>query len=333
VDDVSTMGKKIPVKIQLRYPGRVPIGRVVLEIEYYNVVFRLFRQQQIVLEPGKGKTIEYELPFVSENCGKTNLKVTKVYSYDLMGIWKKALPLPEEIDILIYPELKIITTTRKSLHSAKNAGDQYDVAKKGQDVSEVFDIREYKPGDSVKSIHWKLSGKMDKMIVREFGHPTNFQTAIYYDLYIGEKKNAETVRKFQNAILQMTASLSKSILKKGYSHHMISFEENKTHRTLIEDNVSYLTNLAEMMCRQLPGNSAEHEMEQQLLMQEKDFTKIIFLCGELNEDYIKDMAQYSSITVIYLVEEGEEYVSSESNYDIITIPIESMKHKIRTLEL
>ena len=39
--------------------------------------------------------------------------------------------------------------------------------KYGGGFSEEHDLREYRPGDTVNSIHWKLSSKTDKVIVRE----------------------------------------------------------------------------------------------------------------------------------------------------------------------
>ena len=34
-------------------------------------------------------------------------------------------------------------------------------------VGEDYDLRDYHPGDSIRSIHWKLSAKRDQLIVRE----------------------------------------------------------------------------------------------------------------------------------------------------------------------
>lgn len=40
-------------------------------------------------------------------------------------------------------------------------------SRKGHDFAEVSDIREYRPGDRLRDIHWKLSVKSDELIVKE----------------------------------------------------------------------------------------------------------------------------------------------------------------------
>lgn len=37
----------------------------------------------------------------------------------------------------------------------------------GDDPGETYDIREYRSGDSIRQIHWKLSGKLDDIMIRE----------------------------------------------------------------------------------------------------------------------------------------------------------------------
>jgi hypothetical protein len=39
-------------------------------------------------------------------------------------------------------------------------------AKKGNDFSEVTDIREYQPGDRIRDIHWKISARMEEWMVK-----------------------------------------------------------------------------------------------------------------------------------------------------------------------
>ena len=43
------------------------------------------------------------------------------------------------------------------------------VIKKGDDRSEIYGIREYADGDTVRNIHWKLTSSQNRLMVKEFG--------------------------------------------------------------------------------------------------------------------------------------------------------------------
>jgi len=72
--------------------------------------------------------------------------------------------------------LNIPITNTTSLDS-----DEYSTSKAGMDVSETFAIREYIPGDPIRSIHWKLSEKLNKTMVREFGLPVGNSVLLVWD--------------------------------------------------------------------------------------------------------------------------------------------------------
>ena len=50
------------------------------------------------------------------------------------------------------------------------------------DRLEVSDIRDYRMGDSLKSIHWKLSSKSEEFVVKEHNTGTSDQTVIFCDM-------------------------------------------------------------------------------------------------------------------------------------------------------
>ena len=50
---------------------------------------------------------------------------------------------------------------------------------------EVSEIREYRPGDRMHNIHWKLSAKRDEIMVYEFISEQNIMPVIY--LAIGKR--------------------------------------------------------------------------------------------------------------------------------------------------
>ncbi len=50
------------------------------------------------------------------------------------------------------------------------------------DKLEVSDIRDYQNGDSLKSIHWKLSSKAENFVVKDYNTGTSNQTVVFCDL-------------------------------------------------------------------------------------------------------------------------------------------------------
>ncbi len=51
------------------------------------------------------------------------------------------------------------------------------------DKLEVSDIRDYQNGDSLKSIHWKLSSKAENFVVKDYNTGTAAETVVFCDMY------------------------------------------------------------------------------------------------------------------------------------------------------
>ncbi|MCL2079992.1 MAG: DUF58 domain-containing protein [Oscillospiraceae bacterium] len=88
-------------------------------------------------------------------------KLKKLYAVSLLGLFSREIKPGSKVSVLVLPRpLKpegIFSLPRElSL-----------VPKPGGGFSEEHDMREYRQGDSVRSIHWKLSAKHDSLIVRE----------------------------------------------------------------------------------------------------------------------------------------------------------------------
>jgi len=60
--------------------------------------------------------------------------------------------------------------------------------KPGGGFSEEHELREYRPGDNLRDIHWKLSAKTDRMILREAQEPVRQRVLLTFDMQpTGEK--------------------------------------------------------------------------------------------------------------------------------------------------
>ncbi len=106
-----------------------------------------------------------EVPLPTEYCGQLQCRITKVECRDVLGLVALRRKAPEPVVCTVLPEAiapSVVPDMDLALSSAVQLKPKY-----GGGYSEDHDLREYRPGDTVNSIHWKLSSKTDKVIVRE----------------------------------------------------------------------------------------------------------------------------------------------------------------------
>ena len=106
-----------------------------------------------------------EIPLSTALCGQLRCRVTRVECRDLLGLIRIRRAVPRDLSCTVLPP----AVAPKSAPDLDAALDTAPVLrpKYGGGYSEEHDLREYRPGDAGNSIHWKLSSKTDKLIVRE----------------------------------------------------------------------------------------------------------------------------------------------------------------------
>ncbi len=89
---------------------------------------------------------------------------------------------------------------------------RYSGNRPGDDPGETFDIREYREGDSIRQIHWKLTGKLENLMIREKSFPVDDTVLILAEAVLEEKNPAvvQTVAEVFSTVLQ-------SFLEQGIS--------------------------------------------------------------------------------------------------------------------
>lgn len=102
------------------------------------------------------------IPVDTLHCGAFRYDFLKVQIYDLLGFFHVSRKIGRAYEILVKPRPEIPDIMPDTYgFKAKN------LRKSRQSVSEIYDIRDYQLGDPVKSIHWKMSAKKDKLMVKD----------------------------------------------------------------------------------------------------------------------------------------------------------------------
>lgn len=152
--------------------------------------------------------------FDCAHCGKVELTLGDVRLSDLFGLFEQELHLEENRSFTVLPLLFEPSISLEYSDMAMPDSDTYSAAKPGSDPGETFDIREYVPGDAIRKIHWKLSEKTDKTMVREFGLPVVNEVALL--LETAGSASAEEV----DAITEVFASISSKLASNNIRHHV-----------------------------------------------------------------------------------------------------------------
>lgn len=206
------------VKVSVKNQGFVPVFNCRVKVKVENLITGIteFCSWNVAIGPKGERRIEFNVK--DSLCGAVVVSVEDICVCDFFGILIKSIQCKAEVITYFLPELKEIPVSVEDMSKYDMESFKYSATKKGNDSSETFGINIYKPGDSIKTIHWKLSGKMDDIVVRELGLPIENKLMVLIDKsdnglenYTGERKSEAT---------KLAASLSYTLARKGIHHHI-----------------------------------------------------------------------------------------------------------------
>ena len=167
---------------------------------------------EISLLPKHKQTVDFS--FDCPHCGKIQIEVSDISVSDLFGLFSRNLQNDCKAEFTVLPQLFEPSISLEHSDMAMPDSDTYSPYKPGSDPGETFAIREYVPGDAIRQIHWKLSEKTDKLMVREFGLPVVNEVALLLET-AGSITGSET-----DAITEVFASVSSALVQLDIHHHV-----------------------------------------------------------------------------------------------------------------
>ena len=259
---VTERGKKVSVQIVTTNRSHIPCMRVRCQLLLGNSFLRKGRRLWQPLAP----------VYAGENCcqaslglpfaGNYSVGIRKMRIYDLTGLFYINKRLRSSAQVQVLPEtacvcLRITERTRNYFGDS----DVYDDFRPGNDRSEIFDVREFRDGDRIQSIHWKLTAKSDELIVREDASPLACPVVLL--LESGLKKDLKTAEIFLSA----ASSLVFSLMDAHCPHYVSWYSGSRRDmvRVRVDDEEGYYIFLSSYLADSF-GTPA---MEPEKLYQEK----------------------------------------------------------------
>ncbi len=229
---VAEKGQDFGLRIDVTNRFIVPIGKLVMHIEYGEDCSR--DREEITLKMfdiPKGKSSEIKRLAVMFS-GNYEFSTYKVKLYDYFGIFHMKVKKKSITHALILPELnEVPVTLGEGVKNFYGEALVYDELNVGQDPSETFDVREFRDGDKLQRVHWKLSARMDDLIVKETAQPKACPVVLFMPEGV----------KGENGALDYMASLSFTLMDMKCPHYVVwnSASRSDLVRVRVDDEESF----------------------------------------------------------------------------------------------
>jgi uncharacterized protein (DUF58 family) len=116
------------------------------------------------------------MPVVCQSRGLQTIGPATIRAGDPLGFFSNRIDLPEEASIIVYP--RIVPLPPFQLPPRHAVGDVRVPRQLLVDPLRVVGIRDYRPEDPFKAIHWKASARQGRLQVRVLEPTTSLQLAI-----------------------------------------------------------------------------------------------------------------------------------------------------------
>ena len=234
---IAECGKPLTVRILLENAGGLPCIRFRCLLEQKNHFLNHRQKEWLWGGPAVAGTNSFDYSLVIEDFGSYEVMLKKIRIYDLTGLFYIHKTVKCKGVVQVLPKMQEI-----GVHLSQATGnflgesEVYDDFRPGDDRSELFQMREFRRGDKMQSIHWKLSVKQDELLVKEDSMPKACPVVLFLDY-----KNEKRIREERvNAYLVILASISFSIMDVGCAHYAAWYSNRREDivRVRVDDEES-----------------------------------------------------------------------------------------------
>ncbi len=228
MERITQPGENPVVRVTIENPDFVPLAAVEAEVVCTNLRTGETDSYIINANPRPRSVKEVDLEMLPKHAGRYEISVASAVLTDPLQLASREVFCSDREYITILPEIFEMQLSYAS-DAAMLESDRTTDSRRGNDPGEVRAIREYVPGDPVRNIHWKLSEKTGKMLVKELGNPITDQFLVILD-------TAHEICQ-DPAALEVVASVFASLvhtLRQNSSGLSIAWTDPETGRAVIK---------------------------------------------------------------------------------------------------
>lgn len=285
-----------------------PVSNALITVDYYNS-FDGKKQtvnMQIPIQQLNSQAITFKLS--SQYCGKVVAVLRKITVFDYFRLSKTSFKPQLTAETIILPQTFPVDIVNDMSDLSDEESDVYSKVRAGDDCSEIFDIREYREGDRINRINWKLSTKQDKLLVKDYSLPIKSRIVLLFEFsYDANDKNY--MQKL-DALVETMVSISEELCENEILHKIVWYCDRKN--TMISEKISDASDTAVFLGKLLKSsaNVSADTLENYVKLEgENIVSHLFYITSALSSGWagrISDLQNVRHKTVIYISDNPEQ---------------------------
>ncbi len=176
--------------------------------------------QSLSISPKSGKEFIFDMECKFR--GEYEVGLSEIYIEDFLGLIKLKYKIPEPKKIIVYPRIEHLSNF--SILSSGSSDSQSTENGIQDNMNNIRDIREYVAGDSYRKIHWKLTARNEKLMVKNYEGTTDANVNILLDLRKNFYNDEENII-IEDKLIEATIAVLYFYLSKGVSVNYVYFNK------------------------------------------------------------------------------------------------------------
>ncbi len=195
VSDNAIKKENCCFKLNITNKSIFPFPWAIVTISYQNQFSDNYDYFYIVIPIHARTTQTLNFKLSSQFCGILNVNIENIKIYDYIKLFSLNISHNSPVNVYIIPDA-VSDKVYSCLKTAPNeTSTEFSKEKSGDDSSEIFELKDYIPGDKINRIHWNLSSKQNQFITKHYSLAVDSPVAVICDI------------SFDNGIIDIAASL------------------------------------------------------------------------------------------------------------------------------
>lgn len=175
--------------------------------------------QGLIIEPFSKQEFVFDLD--CKYRGIYEIGINSIYIEDFFGLLRLRYKIDDTLKITVYPRIEQLQNLE--VINTNNFDNQSNTPSILDDVVNIKDVRDYSYGDSMKRIHWKLTARNNRLMVKNYHNTSDVNVTVLIDYRKNNSYSNDINLSVEDKIIESAVSVIYYYTAKNLPVSYISF--------------------------------------------------------------------------------------------------------------